>query len=328
MTQATRRTLPALLVVASWIATPAWAVEPQYRRVTLVDGRILTAEILSTEPEGLLLRVPQGDTLISFELLLDMVPIGQAEYASQPPWVVYYAVPSDLESDLTSLLGVMPGIEPQPVNVAANGVTPTMAAQASGACDGRIACIATAVSSSPWKWVLTAEPVATGGMALKSKLNTSPAIATDTPLAGRSRDDLWEGLHTAIGLQVPPGGAPRASAANDPEDTPAEMDDRKIVALSFVPFPGVPSLAQHDTGGFALAMAVVVPSTAVWIGAVGQTGQSAPEFSALSFAGYYAVTVLANQVAGFRSIEKKAVGLTAIPTAHGTGGVLVLAGEL
>lgn len=321
-----RGTVPALVVIASWVATPAWAIDPQYRKVTLVDGRTLTAEIVSTEPEGLLLRVPQGDTLISFELLLDMVPISQAEYASQPPWVVYYWVPPEIESDTLALLAAIPGIEPQAVTVPGNGVTNTMALQAT-ACDGKIACIATAVSSSSWKWVVTAEAVPTGGHTLKSKVNTSAGAAVDTPIAGKSDDELWEALHVALDLKVPPGGAPRSSS---PEDTgPAEaMSDRKIVAWSFVPFPGAPSLAQRDASGFALALAVVVPSTAVWVGAIGQTGQSAPEFGALSFAGYYAVTVLANQVAGFRSVENKPVGLTAMPTPHGTGGVLVLAGEL
>ena len=50
----TARTL--MLLAALGLPALARADEPQYRKLTLVDGRVLTAEILSTEPQGLLLN--------------------------------------------------------------------------------------------------------------------------------------------------------------------------------------------------------------------------------------------------------------------------------
>jgi hypothetical protein len=307
--------------LALGLSGPAHALEPQYRRVTLVDGRVISAEILATESEGLRMRVPAGETLISFELLLDMVPISQAEYDAQPPWIVYFSVPPDLEEDVVELLQSVDGIVPQPVKVAANGIEAHMAAKASDCED--INCVVGALEgASTWIWVLMASPAPTGGTRLESKLSTSSDPPLELVIDTKSRNELWEALHRSIGL-VPPSGGPPKGSNGESDPTPTAFDERKVVALSFVPVPGLPSLAQKDTGGFALAMSVVVPSTVVWVGAVGQLGNSAPEFGALSFAGYYAVTVFANQVAGMRSLEKRRIGVSAAPTEGGGTAVVV-----
>jgi hypothetical protein len=306
------------------LAGPAHALEPQYRRVTLVDGRVISAEILATESEGLRMRVPAGETLISFELLLDMVPISQAEYDAQAPWIVYFSVPPELEQDVVELLQSVEGIVPQPVKVAANGIEAHMAAKASDCED--INCIVGALEGAQtWIWVVMASPAPTGGTKIESKLSTSPDPPLELVVDSKSRNEMWGALHEAIGL-LPPGGSAPKGPGDEPNPngrSPQAFDERKVVALSFVPVPGLPSLAQKDTGGFALAMGVVVPSTVVWVGAVGQLGNSAPEFGALSFAGYYAVTVFANQVAGMRSLEKRRIGVTAAPTEAGGTAVVV-----
>jgi hypothetical protein len=309
-------------VLAMGLLQPAYALDPQYRRVTLVDGRVISAEILATESEGLRMRVPAGETLISFELLLDMVPISQAEYDAQAPWIVYFSVPPELEKDVVGLLQEVDGIVPQPVKVAANGIEAHMAAKASD-CDD-INCIVGALEGADtWIWVLMAKPAPTGGTQLESKLSTSPDPPLELVVDSKGRSELWEALHKSIGL-LPPGPPPRGGDDDDHGNQGSQtFDERKVVALSFVPVPGLPSLAQKDTGGFALAMSVVVPSTVVWVGAVGQLGNSAPEFGALSFAGYYAVTVFANQVTGMRSLEKRRVGVTAAPTEKGGTAVVV-----
>ncbi|MEQ1501624.1 MAG: hypothetical protein ABMB14_05305 [Myxococcota bacterium] len=311
-------------------ARPAWAVEPQYRQITLVDGRVMTVEIVATEAQGLLMRAPAGETLISFELLYDMIPVSKAEYDAQAPWVVYYDLPPELERDAVELMEAM-SLRPQNVSSAENGVTAQMAAAAAG-CERRVQCIADKVSTTDWKWVLSAEvPLDGVGTMLRAKVNKG----TDTPLEhvldGKSREALWEGLHAVLGLNPPTSGPPRGSTATEPDGGNGNggggpFDERKVIALSFVPVPGMPSLAQRDGRGFALALGVVVPSTVVWVGAVGQTGQSGPEFGLLSAAGYYAVTVLANQVAGFRSLERHQIGVSAMPTDHG-GAQVVLTGR-
>lgn len=307
---------------ALWIASEAHAIEPQYRRVTLVDGRVISAEILSTEPQGLKMRVPAGETLIPFELLLDMVPISQSEYDGQADWVVYFSAPPGVEEDIVGLLGTLDGLALQPVGTSDHGITPTMVMQARN-CDHDIGCIVEAVSGASWVWVLTANP-AQGGWKIQAKLSTSPDVPNEFSYDGKNRGELWEGLHEVLGLRPPSSPPPRGgSNHHDQSSSSAVFDERKVVGLSFIPVPGLPSLAQKDSGGFALAMGVVVPSTVVWVGAVGQISPSGPEFGALSFAGYYAVTVFANQVAGMRSLEKRRLSVSTLPTEKGGAQVLV-----
>lgn len=313
-------------LLLAWLAGRADAAEPQYRQVKLVDGRVLLAEILATEPQGLRIRVPAGEMIVSFELLLDMVPIGQSQYDQQTPWVVYYDVPPAIAEDTATMLAAMPGLEPQPVDTPGNGIVSGMAFKAA-ACQRDVDCMADAVRDTPWKWVLAGTDAATGGIVLHSKLNTSSDRSSETFVDGTSDDALWTALHAALGLSVPPGGPPRGSGG-PPTDEPtrAPVDSKRVLALSFVPLPGLPSLIQHDPAGFGLAMGVVVPSTALWVGAVGQTGQSTPEFGAIAFGGYYAVTVLVNQVTGLRSLEKAKVRPVVSAAPSPGGGAMVIVG--
>ena len=82
------------------------------------------------------------------------------------------------------------------------------------------------------------------------------------------------------------------------------MTRDRVLALSFVPIPGYPSLAQGDAAGFGLAVAAVVPATALWVGATGKSAQSPAGHVALGAAGYYAATVAANQALGFRTFRR------------------------
>lgn len=310
------------MILLALLAATASADDRQFRHLKLVDGRTLTVEILSTEPTGLRVRLPQGTTLVSFELLVDMVPIDQAAWDNQPPWIVYVDLPPPHQEVAVELLGAIPNLSVHPLTEAVGGVTAAMAAEAAG-CERKIDCVTAAIGSTPWKYVVTGDPAGTG-LVVRAKVSTANLPANETSLTDAGRDALWYGLHDALDLERPGQGPPKAAT---PTKEPGRFDDGRVVALSFVPFPGVPSLAQKDAGGFALALGVVVPSTALWVGAVGQTGQSAPEFVGLSAAGYYALTVLANQVAGFRSLEKsRRIGVGAAPAPG--GGTVTIAGSL
>ena len=83
----------------AWLADDAAADGRQFRELKLVDGRVLTVEILSTEATGLLVQLPQGTTLVSFELLVDMVPIDQAKWDNQTPWIVYVDFPASTQKE-------------------------------------------------------------------------------------------------------------------------------------------------------------------------------------------------------------------------------------
>jgi hypothetical protein len=184
--------------------------------------------------------------------------------------------------------------------------------------------MADAVRDTPWKWVLSATPAPTGGIALHSKLNTAGGRANDTFVDGTNDLALWNALHTAIGLSLPESGPPKGTDSTP--SAPVQLDRKRVLALSFVPLPGVPSLAQKDPAGFALAVGIVLPSAAVWWGAVGSSGQSPGEFVGIGVGGTYAVLVLANQVTGLRTLEKHKVAVTAMPT-EGGGGAVVLTGR-
>lgn len=312
-----RACLALALTVGLALSTRASAIEPQYRRVTLVDGRVISAEILATEAKGLRMRIPAGETLISFELLLDMVPISQAEYDAQPPWIVYFSVPPEKEREIVELLQAVDGVTPQPVSVAANGITTTMAVNA-GKCND-IGCMVEAVDEAPWMWVLMGSTSAPNELRIQAKLNTSPDAPYEATVPFKERDELWRVLHEAMGLTAP--ATPKLTDGSRPT-TDRTFDERKVVTLSFVPVPGLPSLAQKDMGGFGLAMGMFVPSTALCVGAFGVLGTSDPELIALTSAGLYTMIVFTNQVAGMRSLEKQRIGVTALPTRGGATVVL------
>jgi len=52
-------------------AAPAHAADPpeDVRTVQLVDGRTYHGEVVTTEPGGVRLRIPQGETLVGFHEL-------------------------------------------------------------------------------------------------------------------------------------------------------------------------------------------------------------------------------------------------------------------
>ena len=312
--------VPALALAAC--TTSAWAIEPQYRSVELADGRKFKAEILSTEPQGLLMQLPQGKALISFELLVDMSPVTQAAYDQQPPWVVYYDVPDAIGTQVTELLNAM-NIEPIPVGTVIEGIRPEAAGRASSTtCKANVGCIADAVGdASRWLWVLSAQS-ADGGLSFQAKINTPAASTAKLLVEGKDRQDIWEGLHAVLGLKVE-RKAPQSTRTDEPS-AKKPLTKRQINALSFVPVPGLPSLAQRDGGGFGAALGIVVPSTVLWVGTVGSSAQNTAEAAGFAVGGYYLVTVFTNQIMGMSS-RKRAVGqlgAAVVPTPHGGASVV------
>ncbi len=303
--------MTALLALA--LSPLALADDPQYRKLTLVDGRELTAEILSTEPQGLLLRMPQGRALLSFELLRDMVPTDQAAYDAQPDWVVWVELPEVYQAQAEELLDAIPGVEGCRAGIGGD-VSPSMASEIVGC--STIDCIAQKSASTSWKWIIKGDETATGELLLVSRTNHSTTSGQKVALASTTRDDFWYAFHEILDLQRPTEPAPKGASNVKPPSRSG--DEGRIIAMSFVPVPGLPSLLEKDAVGVATAMGIVVPSTAIWVGAVGQTGQSGAEFGALSFAGFYAATVVANQVTGLRSLEKRKTKVSVLPAPGGS----------
>jgi hypothetical protein len=324
--RASSLSIVACAAVALWLTTSAaHAVEPQYRQMKLVDGRVLSAEILATEAQGLRVHTPQGEMLVSFELLLDMVPISQAQYESQAKWVVYYDFPDEFRAEALELLAAIPGVEPQAVDTPGNGVGSEAAFKAAS-CEQDVECMAAAVSRSSWKWVVAARPADTGGWVMSAKLNTATDPAEQIVLDGTGRAELWPGLHRALGLDPPSGGPPRATNDPPPEAGSRELTEKGVVSLSFVPVPGLPSLLQKDWAGVAMGVGIAVPASVVWGAGLNQSAQTEGEFWGLWAGGTYAAIVLANQVTGLRSLEKHKVVVSGLPSERGA--MLVVGGEL
>jgi hypothetical protein len=321
-----RRVAPAvLLALGVGLAAPAQAQDRrQFRNLELTDGRTLTAEILATEPTGLMLRSPQGDSLISFEILRDMQPTDELTYKAQPDWLVYVDLPERLEGTALQLLEAIDGVTAVPVGQTMGQLTPSQAADAN-ACDGNIGCIADAVSGHRWMWILSAPDDDTS--VIKSGLS-SGGQRRSTPLEAETRDALWTSLHQAIGLQ-----APNSSAPKPPKDGPkgggggATFTKQKVAATSLIPVPGLPSLLMGDGGNAALAWGLALPAAGGFVGASLAATPDAPgEGAALMGGGIYLSILFANQVTGMRSLKAQGVVVTPMPMEQGGG--LVVAGAL
>jgi len=102
------RSLLPFLVLA--LPSVAAAQEAQYRHFKLSDGREFDAIVESTEATGFKVRVPQGETDVSFAQLFDMAPISKAQYDAQPDWVVYLAAPEERRKGLASAFHAIPHV--------------------------------------------------------------------------------------------------------------------------------------------------------------------------------------------------------------------------
>lgn len=323
---------PALLCLLSLgLAQSAnsWASEPQYRQLTLVDGRVYYAEILETVPEGLRLRMPQGETTVRFELLKDMIPTTAEEYSNQQDWIVwvdfepYQALLEGMLADIEGMSASRAGAH-QPGDPQGDEAARRIA-EIQSECSGEIGCIISKSKDLSWRWIVTGSETSSGEIVLYAKTNTDPLSTPNKSEPFQpSNDQIWTELHKLFELSPPDQGAPSGGRVRPQRmSSSAAFSESKVVGMSFVPVPGLPSLLQGDTGGFATALGIVVPSTALWMGASWKTGQSSTEFLGLSVAGFYTATVLANQVTGLKSLErgKKTVGV--VPSRGGSPVVTV-----
>jgi hypothetical protein len=289
------------LLAVMGCAMPAFAGEKQYRKITLTDGRVLGGEVVSTEEVGILMRCAQGQVLIPFEELLDMAPTTRREHDLEAPWVVYLQAPENYYGPIAALYQSIPGMRVIELGVADGGLTVSQA-EAAKTCDQDLECVSRAIADAPWMWVLHATEDDEGGLTVRSGLNTGGQRKESRAATG---DDnaLWPVLHTAIGL-LEPDGPPPENIVYETNRSAGAFSERRVLAMSFAPVPGLPSLAQRDGGNAGLAWAVVLPSTALWVGAVGHGAQTSPEAVGLSVAGFYVSTVLVNQVFGLRSLKR------------------------
>lgn len=292
------------------LGAPAHAVE--YRSLTTSDGQTFACEIVATESKGLRVRVPAGEMLVPFTALRNIVPIEASAYDSADPWLVLVPEESPFRSELLESISHLPAVvvvgepgAPEVLDDAAQIDVPV--------CRTDLGCLASATSTGPWMWLIVAEDDGT----VRGMLNTTSRSEAVTP-ASLEPGPLLLAVSEVMGLVpdddiIESAGGSGTQTGPSPDSVPVDLDARKVRRLSLVPLPGYPSLKQRDTGGFAMAMGVVLPSTALWVGAVGSGSQSRVETALIGVSGFYVLTIAANQVLGLRSLEANAavVELTA-----------------
>ena len=99
-------------------------------------------------------------------------------------------------------------------------------------------------------------------------------------------------LPMALGFFV--CAAPAAAQSAPELDLPAAAPQN----LAYVPLPGFPSLVQRDFSTFALAWAVVLPTTAGMSWLIGRATFRRAQTVGLGLAAYYTLTVATNLAMG------------------------------
>lgn len=299
------RRLPLGLVLVTLLGASAAHAQDrraQYRSLKLADGREIVAEVLATEATGLRLRTPQGEMLLSFELLQDMSPADADTYKLQEAWFVYVAAPDAHQDRLMEAFRWVPNTRVAKPGEDLPGLASAQAAAAER-CKLDFPCLLKETSGAPWMYVVSVSVDASGAVVANSGLNTGPTKArVEKP--SLEAEQLWGLVHEALLLEVPTGGPPESAFADPaPTETPEDggpkvvaADAKKLNALAFAPVPGLPAMKQKNGAGVGAAVAIAVAGTAAWVGAAGHTTQSAPELVGFSVVGFYATTVFANHV--------------------------------
>lgn len=322
----------AALLLALTLPVTAWGQARQYRQLELTDGREMRAEVLETRPTGLLMEVPQGTTLISFELLMDMVPIDAEQYRDQPPARVWLRGGESQEA-LEAIYGevkalqVVTSDDPQ-------GLPPGVVL-ALEACDLDFSCMSEALTGQPWMWLVTASPPSddtNAAVVVRGRTSAGPPIHRANSTSD-SAADLWNAAHEVIGL-VEQGDVPKAvlSALGEQNVTTVPTPDpnpdlglgwtkNRVYSSSFVPLPGYTALRQRDTTGFLTGLGVGLGGTAVVFTASLLATDGKPSDVGLATAGgFYIMSVAVNRWVGMRAYDKNkasSVGFDFGTTEHG-----------
>ncbi|MCA9492653.1 MAG: hypothetical protein KC621_22120 [Myxococcales bacterium] len=325
-----------IAVALALLGSDACAQESVLRTITLVDGRRFDAEVVETAATGMQVRVAQGTMLIPFDLLVDISPI-PGSTPSGEPWRVLAEFPDDVEPVSDQVLSLMPALAPSHIG-GTDDLSPIKVSELAS-CGSDILCMSTVLKDSPWRYVVVGQRTPSGGLAIESLVSTSDDIVPlSVEVSSTEPRAVWAAMHTALGLDTPgevPGELLTTKRPRPTKPSPvaepvpvatagaAIPSASKVRALSFVPVPGISSMACKDGSGAAMALAVALPSTAAWVGlSAAATRADGVDFGVLSLAGFYGITVMTNQWTGERSLRK--VTTAALPAEHGKGAVAVV----
>ncbi|MBN2800576.1 MAG: hypothetical protein JXX28_15650 [Deltaproteobacteria bacterium] len=316
--------LSRLALLGGLTALPTLASAAEYRLLTTADGRRLACEILATEPRGLSVAMPQGEMLVPFSLLRDMVPMDAADYRSQRPWLVYVPTGSAFREPLIEAVRSMKGVTVFGDPDAPSLLSAEQAAEAD-ACGADLPCVVSATDTPEWLWIVSMDE--DGG--LRALLNHGGVSNGATPTSV-AVPDLFRAAGEAMEFTPKAGGAGGVAAHQvkppPPPKGPSNAHSR-VMGRSLIPLPGYPSMAEGDMANAGMAWAVTLPATGLWVSTVLHSTDSLPVAALAGVGGFYAITVVTNQVFGLKSAEG-AAGVSVLPTQVGTGAVVAFHTDL
>lgn len=321
----------SLLLASLLLPAAALAVPETVREVTLNDGRVFYGEVVTTEPSGVRLRVPQGDMVVPFHQLQNMQPSFPERYGRQPPWEVIVVGPDAERGWIERAVRTLPEVYVSGDQGKPSGVSTSMRKAAQACPPADLGCaVSAARRDGSWQWIVTVEPGDRGSATLRARTTTDGGggmLKVDDlsdPAAVLAGIDRLFGLRevpernraiTSISPYAPkPAGKDRGRTKTPKSPRVASASSAPFD--SFVPVPGYSSLKNGDMRGFGMAMAVTLPATAAWVGVTGSQSQSSTEHIAMSAGGFYLTTVVVNQVFG-ASGSGPALALTPTPAGRG-----------
>ncbi len=348
--------LPALLL-------PLAASAQEYRQVTTIDGRDFIAEVVGSDESGFVLRVLPGMLRLPYAELAGMEDSDLAAFDSQAKWPVWVASTTRSRAGFVGAIRAIDGVAVIGVDDTAASPAMIAEAQACAldlgcATDvfvgmapvwvvrstlvGGEAIFETNVAGTEFTNVVRADranPEAVGN-AVYDALGIVPPEGVVVQLAEDPADTTMVRPDVVVTERDPdttvadPAGPdttvtdPSGPDATDHSVTPPPVRGtwtrERVMASSFVPLPGYTSFAQGDTAGGLLSLATVVPLTVAWTGVTGKASQTTGEHVALSVGGFYAATVVANQVFGLRT-QRRTVAASVEPIEGGA--VIVFSGQ-
>ena len=298
----------------------AWGGET--RHVLVEPGLGIDVEIVSTEAGGFRVRVPQGERLLRFNDVLSLEPI-EREAMTAPQFEVVLLADPGLDAIARAAWSTIPAL----TIVDGRAVIPEPAQEA---CGTDPSCLASAYPDTAWRWIvhvsqigdtLQFEAVLPGRESVVRAVAPADAAVAIRAAAQQAIDLEADGRVPAELLQAYSDwrGVPAA------RPTPGHA---RSVALGFVPFPGLPSLVQHDYAGFGGALGTAVATSAAWVGLTGTVSTTKTEHIALGAVGAYLFTVASNQLFLQLHVQHKvSVGLIPIGGAAGLDGAAIVLGS-
>jgi hypothetical protein len=333
----------------------------EYRRITVNDGRVLVAEVESTTATGLELAMPQGQATVRFDQVQSLEEVDQATWQAQPSWTIIVVPPTEVEASLAPALAQQlieaVGQVPAVVVTTPDKMTRLSATQrtAFAACGTDAACIQGYLDQTGARVAVSARlegnPAAPDLVVVTSFAQAPLArrevsvdwVSDPAELRGPLRQTVETALHLkprpvertlprtqAAPTVSPPAADPSppvstAAAPQPPPDAPAAGPSASTLrALSWVPLPGLPSMARGDWGGAGASLAIAVPGTVGMVAVAGQASFTPGQLIATGAGSYYLLTVAVNKAFGLRGLPAS-VSVVPVP---GGGAVPLVHGEL